>query len=223
MPNLRQKSVGHSLALDLSRMWDFSLCFLQQQDQELTCSWFCMVRLGEPSSCQEMSLVSSIFPSPWFLGRVRCTHRQASGLCVCNMTVIVCIQEMQGWLAKWTSTACCCAWSDDWKIPFLPCTLKECVLLSSARYIPQHNVAGCCLCIGHAVSQPCSPVHSSLPGVSRLLRRSGGACASQEWKAVLCLPWGTNLLSLCEAEQKSWGPTAVGIPEYLQDEGGVWV
>lgn len=99
------------------------------------------------------------------------------------------------------------------KIPVLPCTLQQCVLLSSGKYIPQHQMWGAAVCT--CATWWAFPLFQQPPWrAAGCLKGRRGTCASQAWKAALFRPWGNNLLSLCEAEQKNWGPTVAGIPEH---------
>lgn len=84
----QKKFMECTFAPDSHQDVGFSLCFLQQQGQELICSWLCIL----PRDRSGLFLLPSIPVS----GDVCCSHRQVLGLCACSMKVTVRIQEMQG-------------------------------------------------------------------------------------------------------------------------------
>lgn len=179
-------------------MWDFPSVFSSSRAK----SWPVLSSSRRPASapCRDVCLISSFFSSPPFLEM----YAALTGKCL--QYVGDNAYPRNAGLAKWPCTACCCTWPDNQQISFLPCTLEERVLLFSAHYIPQHEMswdAVFTLAVWWA--------SSVLPCLQKAPWGVGAGCSdgpegtwvSQEWKAALFLPWGTNLISFCEAEWKT--------------------
>lgn len=122
------KAMEHNFAL--YSHWDvgFSLCFLQQKGQELTCSWLCRVRLTGPTLPRDMS---QLIPLPVFLGM----HAVVIGKCWGSVPAIwrwwCAYKKCRAGQMYFHCLLMCMTW--QLKDSLLPYNLKECVLLSNTK------------------------------------------------------------------------------------------